>query len=297
MLGTLGGDEEMIVVERGDRIRRDPGIGERTRDGRDEPHRLEARLHFKRDHRERAAALEPRPFGTRAVDDCGRSLLFLERRERQDVVGEPFALWKVAEEVLSVTQSRLHRREEDLEVGLARRFAHSAPHSDRTRRCLAEPTNMLSMLLAAAFTLTSPEFTTGGTLPRAQANRIDDCGGSNVSPGLRWSGAPAATKSYALTVFDPDANPPRGWWHWIAFDIPANVHAFPTGSVPAGVRQASNSFGEVGYGGPCPPPGPPHHYVFTLYALDAAHVSGAPDAANFAKHALAHATLTGTYAR
>ena len=108
---------------------------------------------------------------------------------------------------------------------------------------------------------------------------------------------PTAAKSFALTVFDPDANPPRGWWHWIVLDIPANVHEFAAGTVPRAVRQATNSFGDAGYGGPCPPPGPLHHYVFTLYALDTAHVDGTPDAATFAKHALAHATLIGTYAR
>lgn len=95
------------------------------------------------------------------------------------------------------------------------------------------------------------------------------CGGSNVSPDLTWSGAPEGTKSYAVTCFDPDAPTGSGWWHWIAFDIPAYLTSLdPDQGLQTPMRQWTNDYGYVGYGGPCPPPGPAHRYVFTVYALD-----------------------------
>ena len=83
------------------------------------------------------------------------------------------------------------------------------------------------------------------------------CGGSNVSPDLTWSGAPEGTKSYAVTCFDPDAPTGSGWWHWIAFDIATAQTSLSAGQGPdAPMRQWRNDYGYVGYGGPCPPPGP-----------------------------------------
>jgi Raf kinase inhibitor-like YbhB/YbcL family protein len=93
-------------------------------------------------------------------------------------------------------------------------------------------------------------------------------GGSNLSPALTWSGAPAGTRSYAVTCFDPDAPTGSGWWHWVVTDIPADVTEFDEGSpLPTGARTWTNDFGYPGWGGPWPPPGPAHHYVFTVFAV------------------------------
>src|SRR3954465_14424129 len=99
-------------------------------------------------------------------------------------------------------------------------------------------------------------------------------GGQNVSPQLSWSGAPAGTKSFALTLYDPDAPTGSGWWHWVVYDIPATATELPQGAgsgkapLPAGTVQGKTDFGAAGYGGAGPPPGDkPHRYVFTVYAL------------------------------
>ena len=100
------------------------------------------------------------------------------------------------------------------------------------------------------------------------------CSGAGISPQLAWTAPPAKTASLALIVTDPDA--PRGTWvHWVLYNLPAaGTRALPEGlpaldQLPDGALQGRNDFGKIGYGGPCPPPGSPHHYVFTLYALDA----------------------------
>jgi Raf kinase inhibitor-like YbhB/YbcL family protein len=119
---------------------------------------------------------------------------------------------------------------------------------------------------AHSFSLTSSAFHPGGRIP-AQFT----CDGKDVSPPFTWRRQPAATKTLALIVDDPDA-PGGVFTHWVLFNLPAGVHAVPRG-VPVGPRlssgalQGQNSFGRVGYSGPCPPPGPAHHYRFTLYAL------------------------------
>ena len=129
------------------------------------------------------------------------------------------------------------------------------------------------------------------------------CGGTNVSPDLRWSDAPEGTESYAVTCYDPDAPTGSGWWHWIAFDIPAQVTEREAGvGLDAPIRQWENDYGYVGYGGPCPPPGPAHRYVFTVYALDVEKL-GVPDGAtsaacrfNLLAHAIDSASFSATYA-
>ncbi len=99
------------------------------------------------------------------------------------------------------------------------------------------------------------------------------CGGNNVSPELKWENAPATTKSFAVTMFDPDAPTEHGWWHWLVVNIPKEITKLPenAGSPTSeffdlGI-QTVNDYGEIGYGGPCPPPGPPHRYILTVYAL------------------------------
>lgn len=98
------------------------------------------------------------------------------------------------------------------------------------------------------------------------------CDGSDISPALSWTAPPEGTQSFALIMDDPDA--PRGTFvHWLLYDLPASERELPEDlppqrTLPSGARQGRNDFGKVGYGGPCPPPGPPHRYYFRLYALD-----------------------------
>jgi Raf kinase inhibitor-like YbhB/YbcL family protein len=158
-----------------------------------------------------------------------------------------------------------------------------------------------------AMVLSSTNFANGGTLVLPQVN--SRCGGQNQSPALSWTGAPANTKSYALTLFDPDAHGGRGFWHWIVFYIPAATAALPAGAgpangLPAGAVQPENNFGESGYGGACPPPGSgAHHYQFTLYAVGAAKAPFGADAKPaeivtwLKAHTLATASLLALYQR
>jgi Raf kinase inhibitor-like YbhB/YbcL family protein len=93
------------------------------------------------------------------------------------------------------------------------------------------------------------------------------CTGGNVSPDLTWTGAPAGTKSYAVTLYDPDVRTGSGWWHWVVFNIPSSVTSLAAGQKPAGIESRTD-FGSPGYGGPCPPEGDaPHRYIFKVYAL------------------------------
>jgi Raf kinase inhibitor-like YbhB/YbcL family protein len=162
----------------------------------------------------------------------------------------------------------------------------------------------------AKFTLTSTDFVEGGTLANTQVFNEFGCKGGNVSPALAWSGAPAGTKSFALLMHDPDAPTGSGWWHWIVYNIPPGTASLPAGAgdakrslVPAGSVQGRNDYGSVGYGGPCPPPGKPHHYNFRLYALKVAKLEVPVDATaalvgyNVRMQALASAELTGLYGR
>ncbi|WP_434107570.1 YbhB/YbcL family Raf kinase inhibitor-like protein [Paraburkholderia caffeinilytica] len=125
------------------------------------------------------------------------------------------------------------------------------------------------------FTLTSASFRAGGTVDAAQVFNQDDCKGGNRSPQLTWHDAPAGTRSFAVTMFDPDA-PGRGWWHWAVAAIPATVNSLPENASSSGVLkklgavEARNDFDIEGYGGPCPPAGKPHRYVITVYALNTA---------------------------
>ncbi len=162
----------------------------------------------------------------------------------------------------------------------------------------------------AKFTLSSSDFTDGGTIANAQVFNGFDCKGGNVSPALKWSGAPAGTMSFALMVHDPDAPTGSGWWHWIVYNIPAGTTALPAGAgdpakhlLPAGVVQGRTDYGTAGYGGPCPPPGKPHHYYFRLYALKVAKLEVPADAGaaligfNVRAQELGHAELLGMYGR
>ena len=162
----------------------------------------------------------------------------------------------------------------------------------------------------AKFTLTSSDISPGGKIAEAQVFNGFDCKGGNVSPSLAWSGAPEGTKSFALMVHDPDAPTGSGWWHWVVYNIPAGTTSLPAGAgdparklMPAGVVQGRTDYGAVGYGGPCPPPGKPHHYYFRVYALKVAKLDLPADATpaligfNVRAQALDHAELMGLYGR
>ena len=118
----------------------------------------------------------------------------------------------------------------------------------------------------APLTVEIPAFRAGGRIPVEYT-----CDGKNVSPEVRWSGAPEGTQSFAVYMFDPDA---RNFVHWIVFNIPAHQDHLPRdlpkmAELEGGLRQGKNSFGGTGYGGPCPPRGrPAHRYIFRVYALD-----------------------------
>jgi Raf kinase inhibitor-like YbhB/YbcL family protein len=124
----------------------------------------------------------------------------------------------------------------------------------------------------APFALTSKDFVPGMPVDNAHVYDKDGCSGKNVSPQLQWTGAPAGTKGFAVTMFDPDA-PGRGWWHWAVAGIPADVRQLPSNASASGFLtrihavEARNDFDVAGYGGPCPPPGQPHRYIVTVYAL------------------------------
>lgn len=153
----------------------------------------------------------------------------------------------------------------------------------------------------------SHDMAEGATLRTQQI--YPDCNGDNVSPQLSWSGAPAGTKSFAVTLYDPDAKP-AGFWHWLAFNIPANVSDLQRGAgrdpsqLPIGTVQGQNDFQDTGYDGACPPQGSGvHHYQFTVWALDEARApfdtsaTGSAVETYLKKHALAQATLTAVYQR
>jgi Raf kinase inhibitor-like YbhB/YbcL family protein len=154
---------------------------------------------------------------------------------------------------------------------------------------------------AMAFSLQSSAFKQGTEIPRKFT-----CQGSDVSPALAWTGAPAGTKSFVLIADDPDA-PAGTWVHWVLYELPAGTtqlaeNAPKTERLPAGGVQGTNDFKHIGYGGPCPPAGKAHRYFFKLYALDAT-VNLKPGVRKgevelaMKGHILGQAELMGTYKR
>lgn len=129
---------------------------------------------------------------------------------------------------------------------------------------------------AQEFTLTSNDL--GGQLTQSQVYSGFGCSGKNISPSLKWINAPNNTKSFAVTAYDPDAPTGSGWWHWVIFNIPADVNELKADAgrieknlAPAGSIQSVTDFGKPGFGGACPPQGDKaHRYVFTVYALSIA---------------------------
>jgi Raf kinase inhibitor-like YbhB/YbcL family protein len=159
--------------------------------------------------------------------------------------------------------------------------------------------------------VTSPDIAAGAKIKDEQVANVFGCKGGNLSPAIKWSGAPSGTKSFAVSIYDPDAPTGSGFWHWVVFNIPANVSELPkgagdlkSGTMPAGAVQSRTDFGVPGYGGPCPPPGDkPHRYHITVFAVDADHLDGDENISaavigfQLHFHTLAKGTLTGLYGR
>lgn len=151
--------------------------------------------------------------------------------------------------------------------------------------------------MGATITVTSSAFAQGAAIPARYT-----CGGADVSPPLRWSGAPAGAKSVALTIIDPDA-PGRPFTHWVLFNLPPAASSLPEGGpLPSGSVEGRNDFGAIGYRGPCPPQGRPHHYHVEVYALDTKlPLAGGATEPAFAGairgHVVASGELVGTFKR
>jgi Raf kinase inhibitor-like YbhB/YbcL family protein len=161
--------------------------------------------------------------------------------------------------------------------------------------------NMAGGMAMGAITVSSTAFADSATIPKQYT-----CEGMDMSPPLAWSGVPSAAKTVAMILDDPDA-PMGTWTHWIIWNIPASTTSLSEGmpkdaTVSGGIRQGRNSWPKTGYGGPCPPPGKPHHYYFTVYTLDT--TLSLPDSTNRAQleaamkgHILAQGQLLGMYAK
>ena len=179
--------------------------------------------------------------------------------------------------------------------------ADSASPSARATDTAAPPSGTAAS--TAMITLSSSAFANGAPIPAAHS-----CDGANRSPALAWPNTPKNAASLALLVEDPDA--PRGTFiHWVLYDLPPTQTSLPEG-VPkdselgqlGGARQGKTGFGSIGYGGPCPPPGPPHHYHFRLIALD--KKLGLPAGATYEQvtaamrgHEVGTGELVGLYSR
>jgi Raf kinase inhibitor-like YbhB/YbcL family protein len=168
-----------------------------------------------------------------------------------------------------------------------------------------------SLTYAAGFKLSSPEIKANSTIPKSFEFNGFGCSGENKSPALKWSGAPKDTRSFAVTMYDPNAPTGSGWWHWVVINIPAgitelaaNAGALNSTTLPKGAVQGRTDFGVAAWGGTCPPQGDkPHHYIFTVYALKTDKLDVPADATaaliGFMIHAnaLGKASFTATYGR
>ncbi|MBG0739846.1 YbhB/YbcL family Raf kinase inhibitor-like protein [Paeniglutamicibacter antarcticus] len=171
----------------------------------------------------------------------------------------------------------------------------------------------------SSFTVSSESMADGQTLPIAQVS--DGAGGEDMSPQLSWSGFPSGTKSFAVTMFDPDAPTASGFWHWAVCDIPVTVTSLAAGAgsgdadgtdadsdngqgLPAGALTLKNDGGIAGFAGAAPPPGHgPHRYMVVVHAVDVPELGLSPDASpaslgfNLFSHTLGRARITGTFGR
>ncbi len=167
----------------------------------------------------------------------------------------------------------------------------------------------IGSVYAQEFTLMSDDLS--GQLTESQVFSGFGCSGKNISPSLKWINAPKNTKSFAFTVYDPDAPTGSGWWHWVIFNISSDINELKAdagnpqrGLAPKGSIQSVTDFGKPGFGGACPPEADkPHRYIFTVYALDVAKLDldeKAPAAMVgffLNQHVIAKASLIAYYAR
>jgi Raf kinase inhibitor-like YbhB/YbcL family protein len=162
------------------------------------------------------------------------------------------------------------------------------------------------------FVLTSSDPQLAISVPLIYTAKAFGCSGGNMSPELHWSGAPAGTQSFVVTLFDRDErSTPSGWWHWVLYNLPKNVSSLQQGAgaehssaLPAEALQGRTDLGEDAYHGPCPAKGdPPHRYVFTVYALNVAKLPVAPDSSGamvtsiVQEHLLGKAVFVAHYGR
>ena len=174
---------------------------------------------------------------------------------------------------------------------------------------------LLTFILVTAFSqltwsleISSKQLQDHGFMSKSQEFIGFGCQGENRSPDLQWSEAPEGTKSFAVTVYDPDAPTGSGWWHWQVYNLPLSVKHLKAGIVseelPKGAAQGKNDYGAKEFGGACPPKGHGvHHYEFTVYAIKEDKLD-IPDGASAAligymlnANALAKHTLTALYKR
>lgn len=181
-----------------------------------------------------------------------------------------------------------------------------------------KPTMLAAALLAsstlvhaAGFQLSSPDIPSGATMDKKFEFKGFGCSGENQSPALRWSGAPAGTQSYAITVYDPDAPTGSGWWHWSVINVPATVTELPADAgalgaskLPQGASHVRIDYGVAAWGGTCPPAGDkPHRYIFTVHALKTDQLELPADATAalagymINAHTLGKASFTAYYGR
>ncbi|MEI6559615.1 MAG: YbhB/YbcL family Raf kinase inhibitor-like protein [Rhodospirillaceae bacterium] len=164
---------------------------------------------------------------------------------------------------------------------------------------------------AGDFALTSSDVAEQRFIAETHVYAGGGCAGGNLSPALQWRGAPAATRSFVVTAFDPDAPSGSGWWLWVVYNLPASTDRLARGAgdparalLPVGAVLGRTDYGAAGYGGPCPAKGDrPHHIVFTVTALDIETLPVRPGATAAMvglavhSHQLAAAKLTGIYGR
>ncbi len=166
-------------------------------------------------------------------------------------------------------------------------------------------------LEAESLTLSSDDITDGKLMSKAQEFNGFGCTGNDLSPHLQWSGTPEGTKSFALTVYDPDAPTGSGWWHWQVINIPKTITEIKTGAskspeglMPAGSLQIRNDYGSHTFGGACPPTDHGiHRYKFTIHALSVEkldlpeNASGALTGYMINANTLATSTIESLYKR
>lgn len=165
-----------------------------------------------------------------------------------------------------------------------------------------------SLAFGGEFTLHSNDL--AGQLTKKQEFAGFGCSGQNISPELHWNDAPKGTKSFAITVYDPDAPTGSGWWHWVVFNLPASTTSLPadfgnlTKQQSIYAIQSITDYGQLGFGGACPPDGDkPHRYFFTVHALNVDMLDldekASPALVGYLinAHSIAKATLVSYYGR